>query len=123
MATEMRPARPLNSLNLTIVTLERFFYAMQTVAENDLWDEAEEYLKSRGCESLAISLEPILAIQAMLRNQRTAELGEDFDGERTGKAGRVDKFIASACGTPPHYPPRPPDEWPEGPWDPPQMQE
>ena len=123
MPTQKPPPRPLNTLNLTVVSLERFVYAMQTIAEADLWDDAHDYLKSRDCESIAISVEPILAIQAMLRNKRAAELPDDSAAERTGTDARVDTFIASACAPPPHYPPRPPDDWPEGPWDPPHLEE
>lgn len=128
--------RPLNTLNLTVVSLERFIFAMRTIAENDLWDDAQEHLKSRGCDTVAISLEPILALQGMLRKRRS--LSEVYPASATGASGgltpdaaatrsakeeRLDRFIASACGTPPHFPPRPPDEWPQGPWDPPHLEE
>jgi hypothetical protein len=96
---------------------------MQTIAEADLWDEAHDHLKSHGCETIAISFEPIQAIKAMLRNRRAAEASADFTAERTRTDARIDTFIACACGVPPTYPPRPPDEWPEGPWDPPHLEE
>jgi hypothetical protein len=136
MTPEKTEMRPLNTLNLTVVSLERFFYAMRTIAENDLWDDAQKHLKSRGCDTVAISLEPILALQGMLRKRRAlsevspvsatgASVGITAGAAptRSSKEERLDRFIASACGTPPHYPPRPPDEWPEGPWDPPRMEE
>jgi hypothetical protein len=124
MTTEQTPPRPLNALNLTIVSLERFVFVMRTIAEADLWYDAEAYLKNRGCHSMAVSLEPILALQAMMERRRTAER-ESADGaaERDGAGERIDRFIASACAPPPHYPPRPPDDWPPGPWDPPRLTE
>lgn len=123
MPTENPPPRPLNTLNLTIVSLERFFYVMQTIAEGDLWDEVEDHLKSRACHSIAISWEPIEAMKGMLRSKRAAEIADQPGAERTGTDARIDTFVACACGVPPTYPPRPPDDWPEGPWDPPQLME
>ncbi|GAA3335522.1 hypothetical protein GCM10020358_04180 [Amorphoplanes nipponensis] len=136
MTTEQPELRPLNPLNLTVVSLERFFYAMRTIAENDLWDDAHRHLKSRGCDTIAISVEPILALQGMLRKRRTssgvspaatagatAGITAGAPPERTPQEERVDRFIASACAPPPHYPPRPPDDWPKGPWDPPMLEE
>jgi hypothetical protein len=122
MPAENPPPRPLNALNLTAVTPERLFYVMQTMAEADLWDEARDYLKSRDCETIVISFEPILALKELLRNRRDAELS-NYAEERTGTDARIDTFIACACGVPPKYPPRPPDEWPEGPWDPPHVED
>jgi hypothetical protein len=144
MTTEKPELRPLNTLNLTVVSLERFLFAMRTIAENDLWDDAHQHLKSRGCDTVAISIEPILALQGMLRKRRAsgwvspastagAAAGSTAGvaagstagaaADRTPQEERVDRFIASACAPPPHYPPRPPDDWPKGPWDPPLMEE
>ena len=135
MTTEKTELRPLNTLNLTVVSLERFIFAMRTIAENDLWDDAYKHLKSRGCDTIAVSVEPILALQGMLRKRRApsgvspasaegavAGITAGAAPQRTPQEERVDRFIASACAPPPHYPPRPPDDWPEGPWDPPRME-
>lgn len=101
-------------LNLQLIHLQRFAFVMKTLVENDLLDEAVEHLHSRGCDLLAISVEPIEAIQAMLRDRNGAQSA----AADTAPDPRIDTFLASGCGHP-VYPPRPPDDWPEGPWDPP----
>lgn len=108
-------------LNLTVVQLRRFIFVVRAISDNKMWPEVEKHLNSRGCDSLVISLGPIAEIQELLLQRRAAN--RVAPGTPTSSAGgtdrRLDRFIVSGCGTPPHYPPRPPDDWPEGPWDPP----
>ncbi|SER82880.1 hypothetical protein [Streptomyces qinglanensis] len=135
----------VNILNMNVVSLKRFVFAVRTISQNDLWDEVIEELAARGCHSIALSVEPVEAMKEALR-QRMAYTTKEPNGNRNERGERrrdaplreqpgesqedpfdmsrpqrhLERFMASACGTPPRYPPRPPDEWPEGPWDPPQ---
>jgi hypothetical protein len=117
------PSGEINILNLQFVHVERFAFVVKTLVENGLFDQAIQHLQSRGCHLLAISVEPLEVIQGMLRERRAAQAGVDNpDVEisavaRTSRA-RLLQFEASACSGP-KYPPRPPDHWPAGPWDPP----
>ncbi|KUJ68187.1 hypothetical protein ACZ90_21710 [Streptomyces albus subsp. albus] len=148
MSTDELAPSGVNVLNLTVVSCKRFAFAVRAISQNDLWDEVLEELENRGCHSVALSLEPIEVMQDILR-QRPAYASRrhmERDGDRRGEYDRrredrpreqfsdpqeefsgmsrperhLDRFLSSACGNPPHYPPRPPDDWPEGPWDHPQ---
>ncbi|ROR46569.1 hypothetical protein [Kitasatospora cineracea] len=152
MSTEGPPE--INVLNMNVVSLKRFVFAVRTISQNDLWDEVVEELAARGCHSIAISVEPIEAMKDALRERmaytaatkkRPSRSRDDRGGQRAEKPPgsgspqpdasgdpfdmsrpqrHLERFMASACGTPPtKYPPRPPDDWPEGPWDPQQMEE
>lgn len=113
----------VNILNLQFVHVERFAFVMKTLMENGLFDEAIKHLQSRGCHLLAISVEPLDVIQGMLRERRAAragadDLGNESSAEVRASRERLAQFEACACSGP-KYPPRPPDHWPAGPWDPP----
>ncbi|MFD9461524.1 hypothetical protein [Streptomyces sp. NPDC060027] len=144
MSTEEISPPEVNILNMNVVSLKRFVFAVRTISQNDLWDEVVEELAARGCHSIALSVEPIEAMKDALRQRMTytterpngsrnerderrrpappreqqGESQEDpFDMSRPQR--HLERFMASACGTPPQYPRRPPDDtWPEGPWDP-----
>lgn len=116
---------PVNILNLTVVSLKNFIFMVKAISDNKLWPEVEKHLNSRGCDSLMLSGEAIVEIRELLL-QRKASSSRSARGQTDRAAGgadtdrRLDMFVVCACGTPPpHYPPRPPDEWPPGPWDPP----
>jgi hypothetical protein len=117
------PADEINILNLQFVHVERFAFVVKTLMENGLFDEAIKQLQSRGCHLLAISIEPLEVIQEMLRERRAAresadDLGTEASAEVRASRERLAQFEISACSGP-KYPPRPPDHWPAGPWDPP----
>ncbi|MFF3448616.1 hypothetical protein ACFYXJ_15965 [Streptomyces sp. NPDC002667] len=146
MSTEEIAPPEINILNLNVVSLKRFVFAVRTISQNDLWDEVLEELDARGCHSIALSVEPIEAMKDALRQRlpdrpkkakggrrdqrddprraapQRKERGDDplSDFPDMNRPQRhLERFMASACGTPPvHYPPRPPEDWPEGPWDP-----
>ena len=113
----------VNILNLQFVHVERLAFVMKTLMENGLFDEAIKHLQSRGCHLIAISVEPLDVIQGMLRERRAAravadDLGNGASAEARASRERLAQFEACACSGP-KYPPRPPDHWPAGPWDPP----
>lgn len=113
----------INILNLQFVHVERFAFVVKALVENGLFDQAIKHLQSRGCHLLAISVEPLEAIQGMLRERRAArasaaDLGAEASAEVRAADRRLSQFEISACSGP-KYPPRPPDHWPPGPWDPP----
>lgn len=116
-------ADEINILNLQFVHIERFAFVMKALVESGLLDEAVKHLRSRGCEMLAISVEPVFEMQAMLRERSAARGGADSVDDQTSSDEaraldqRLGAFERSNCG--PKYPPRPPDHWPPGPWDPP----
>jgi hypothetical protein len=117
------PAGEINILNLQFVHVERFAFIVKTLMENGLFDEAIKHLQNRGCHLLAISIEPLDVIQGMLRERRAVhasvdDLGVEPSAEMRASKARLLQFEACACSGP-KYPPRPPDNWPEGPWDPP----
>lgn len=124
----------VNILNLTVVSLKNFIFMVKAISDNKLWPDVEKHLNSRGCDSLVLSAEAILEIREMLlqrkasntrsANDQSTHSTNSRDGMPTRPDRRLDMFLVCACGTPPpQYPPRPPDDWPEGPWDPPHMQE
>jgi len=115
------PADEINILNLQFVHVERFAFVVKTLMENGLFDEAIKHLQSRGCDMLAISVEPLEVIQGMLSERMAAnasadDLGAEASAEVRASRERLVQFRMSACGGP-HFPPRPPDDWPTGPWD------
>lgn len=116
-------ADEINILNLQFVHVERFAFIVKTLVENGLFDEAINQLKIRGCHLLAISVEPLEVVQGMVRERRMArENADDFrtdaDAEVRERIARLEQIEACACSGP-KYPPRPPEHWPAGPWDPP----
>lgn len=114
------PKAEINILNLQFVHFERSAFAVKTLIENEVLDEAVKHLHKRGCDQLAISVEPLAEIQHWLRERQAAQ-GDDEHGAYKDEAAdqRLEEFERSRCGPGPVYPPRPPDDWPEGPWDPP----
>lgn len=121
----------LNILNLQIVPVEKFIFVVRAISDNNLWGSVRQHLRTQGCSSVVMSVEPVEVIQEMLLRQRSGDTDElTTDGQGNGRPGpryrpgrsrpqpaaperRLDRFLASQCGDRPHYPPRPPDDWPE----------
>lgn len=94
---------PLNILNLANPSVRQFKVFLKALAENDLWEEIERDLVKRGCRELLISIEPIRAIQELLR-QKIAK------GHSLTAQAKI--LPDSACRLPPPRPfpdPHPPD--------------
>ncbi len=87
----------------------------EVIAEHDLWDELEEHLKAKGCQSLLVSFEPLSAIGELVQRKQTEGL------LRVGKP-----VPECACNgqfhPPPNFPQPPPDGGTDGGKPPPNKQ-
>jgi hypothetical protein len=141
MSTEELSPPDVNILNLTVVSSKRFAFAVRAISQNDLWDEVLDELEASGCDSIVLSLEPIEVMQEILRQRSSygSRRSVERDGDRRSERDlrrqdrpreqpsdpqpesygmsrperHLERFLSSACGTPPKYPPRPPEGWPE----------
>src|SRR5579862_4245537 len=98
----------LNVLNMAYATVPDIVAFSRFMGDNNLWEEAQAYIEDKGCASILVSVEPIRAIQQLLRQKL-------FAGELSESAR---PFVEMVCGplpdphtpgspTRPGYPPDP----------------
>ncbi len=60
-------------LTLTETGIDNFKILMKFLAENGLLEKAAEHLKSKGHDKIRVSIEPILEIQAFIKQEFEAK--------------------------------------------------
>jgi hypothetical protein len=112
----MSDNRDLNIFNLTHTSIRQFVFFMKAIADNNLWDEAEQHLKSRGCTRIILSVEPIGAIQQMLQQkiQQKPSAGNKLTPQIIRVSGSI-SCLHPVGPLPDPHPPEPPGGRPGGP--------
>ena len=76
---------------LTETGIENFRIFIKYLIDNDLFDDAMDYLKNKGHKSIYISIEPIIEIQKMIKEKAERSKTIDPETERVIKSGH--KYI------------------------------
>jgi hypothetical protein len=69
MTPLLKARRAIKLQELTEMPVHNFKIFMQLLAEYDLWDEMEDHLKSEGCTTFIVGVEPLKAIGDRLRQK------------------------------------------------------
>jgi hypothetical protein len=95
--------RELSSVDIQLISLNRFLFVMKAIAADDLWDEMAAHLADHGHNTIMISSTQLALVQEVIKEKLAA-------GEPLSK--RSQRFASSQmCGglPPPKFPqpPRP----------------
>ena len=82
-------------IETTVTTVRQLVAFMKVIADNDLWEEARQYLEARGCSEIEVSTQPINLIRTLVRRKLVAR---QIDEHRKRAASGI---VMCRCGIEP----------------------